>query len=154
MADAEARLQQLGIAINPPATPLGAYVPTVRAGNLVFVSGTLPVAGGKPVSTGRLGGEVSIEQGKLAARQAIINALGSLKGEIGSLDRVKRIVRVEGHVASAAGFTDQAQVVNGASELLAEVFGEAGKHTRLAVGSAELPLNAPIEIALIVEVED
>ena len=153
MAGAEARLQQLGITLNPPATPLGAYVPTVRSGNLVFVSGTLPVVGGKPVSTGKLGGEVSVEEGKLAARQAAINALGSLKGEIGSLDRVTRIVRVEGHVASAPGFTDQAQVVNGASELLAEVFGEAGKHTRLALGSAELPLNAPIELALIAEVE-
>ena len=153
MADAEARLQQLGITLNPPPPPLGAYVPTVRSGNLVFVSGTLPVVDGKPVSTGKLGGEVSVEEGKLAARQAAINALGSLKGEIGSLDRVRRIVRVEGHVASAPGFTDQAQVVNGASELLAEVFGEAGKHTRLALGSAELPLNAPIELALIAEVE-
>lgn len=153
MADAEARLQQLGITLNPPPPPLGAYVPTVRSGNLVFVSGTLPVVDGKPVSTGKLGGEVSVEEGKLAARQAAINALDSLKGEIGSLDRVRRIVRVEGHVASAPGFTDQAQVVNGASELLAEVFGEAGKHTRLALGSAELPLNAPIELALIAEVE-
>ncbi|MFI5267372.1 MAG: RidA family protein [Chloroflexota bacterium] len=153
MANAEARLQQLGITVNLPATPLGAYVPTVRAGNLVFVSGTMPVLDGKLVATGKVGAEVSIEQGRLAARQAMINALGSLKGEIGSLDRVKRIVRVEGHVASAPGFIDQPQVVNGASELLAEVFGDAGKHTRVAVGSAELPLNAPIEIALIAEVD-
>ena len=153
MANAEARLQQLGITLNPPATPLGAYVPTVRSGNLVFVSGTLPVIDGKPIATGKLGGEIGIEEGKLAARQAAINALGSLQGEIGSLDGVTRVVRVEGHVASAPGFTDQAQVLNGASELLAAVFGDAGKHTRIAVGSAELPLNAPIEVALIVEVE-
>lgn len=154
MANAEARLQQLGIALSPPATPLGAYVPTVRAGNLVFVSGTLPVKDGKPLHTGKLGAEVSMEQGRECARQAIVNALGSLKGELGGLEKVRRIVRVEGHVASAHGFTDQPQVLNGASELLGEVFGEAGKHARLAVGAAELPLNAPIEIALIAEVED
>jgi enamine deaminase RidA (YjgF/YER057c/UK114 family) len=153
MADAEARLQQLGITLSAPATPLGAYVPTVRAGNLVFVSGTLPMKDGKPLHTGKLGAELTVEQGKDCARQAAINALGSLRGEIGSLDRVRRIVRVEGHVASAPGFTDHAAVVNGASELLAGVFGEAGKHARLAVGSASLPMDAPIELALIAETE-
>ena len=154
MADAEARLRQLGIELSPPATPLGAYLHTVRAGSLVFVSGTLPIKDGKPLLTGKLGAELTIEQGQQCARQAIINALGSLRGEAGSLDRVKRIVRLEGHVASAAGFTDQPQVLNGASEVLAEVFGEAGKHTRIAVGAAELPLNAPVELALIAELED
>jgi len=154
VASAEARLKELGIALAAPATPLGAYVPAVRAAGLVFVSGTLPMKDGHLVATGKLGADLTIEQGKAAARQSVINALGSLRGELGSLDRVKRIVRVEGHVASAAGFTDQAQVMNGASELLAEVFGEAGKHTRIAVGSAELPLNSPVEIALIAEAED
>src|SRR5689334_7701149 len=104
MADAEARLQQLGITMNPPATPLGAYVPTVRAGNLVFVSGTLPMKDGKPLHTGKVGAEVTIDQARECARQAMVNALGSLRGEAGSLDRVRRIVRLEGHVASAPGF--------------------------------------------------
>ncbi len=154
MASPEARLQQLGIALSAPAAPLGAYVPTVRAGSLVFVSGTLPMTGGQLLHSGKFGAELSIDRGQACARQAVINALGSLRAEIGSLDKVKRIVRVEGHVASAPGFTDQAQVVNGASELLGDVFGDAGRHARLALGAAELPLNAPVELALIVEVED
>ncbi len=149
---AETKLAELGLTLPTPAAPLGAYVPTVRAGQLVFVSGTLPMKDGQLLFTGRLGAEVTLEQGYAAARQATINALGSLRAEIGSLDRVKRIVRVEGHVASAAGFTDQPKVINGASELLGEIFGAAGAHARLAVGANELPLGAPVEVALIVEI--
>jgi enamine deaminase RidA (YjgF/YER057c/UK114 family) len=120
----------------------------------VFISGSLPLQDGQLTHKGKLGSELQVEDGYQAARQAVVTALGSLKGEIGSLDRVKRIVRVEGHVASAEGFTDQPKVVNGASELLGEIFGEAGRHARLAVGAAELPMGAAVEIALIVEVSD
>ena len=149
----EARAKQLGIAIPAPAAPLGAYVPAVRSGSLIFVSGAVAMKDGQPLFRGKLGAELSIEQGQAAARQAAINALGSLKGEIGDLDRVSRIVRVEGHVASAPGFTDQPKVINGASELLGELFGDRGKHSRVALGAAELPMGSPVEVALIVEVD-
>lgn len=152
MPNPEARLRELGITIPGATTPLAAYVPTVRAGGFVFVSGTLPMKDGQLMLKGKLGKDLSIDQGREAARQAIICALGSLRAEIGSLDNVKRIVRVEGHVASAEGFTDQPKVINGASELLAEIFGDAGKHARVALGANELPLGTPVEIALIVEV--
>ncbi|MDE3075366.1 MAG: RidA family protein, partial [Chloroflexota bacterium] len=125
--NAEERLRELGIDLPAAAQPLGAYTPTVRAGSLVFVSGTLPISGGQLAVRGKLGSELSIEEGQAAARRATINALGSLKAEIGSLDKVTRIVRLEGHVASANGFTDQPKVLNGASELLVEIFGDRGR---------------------------
>jgi len=153
VATPEERIRELGIELPGPAAPAGSYVPTTRAGSLVFVSGSLPRVSGELRVTGKLGREVTVEQGYQEARQAIVNALGSLRAEIGSLDRVRKVLRVEGHVASAEGFTQQPQVINGASDLLNEIFGERGLHTRLALGAAELPLGAAVEIAMVVDVE-
>ncbi|MBM2826691.1 MAG: hypothetical protein HW403_755 [Dehalococcoidia bacterium] len=148
----EERLKELGITLPPPPRPVAAYVPTVRTGNLLFVSGQVNFLDGKLTHTGKLGAELTVEEGYQACRDAVINALAAIKGELGSLDRVERIVKLVGYVASAPGFHDQPRVVNGASELLVEIFGEAGKHARAAVGAAELPVGAPVEIELIVEV--
>jgi enamine deaminase RidA (YjgF/YER057c/UK114 family) len=148
----EARLKELGIALPEVARPVAAYVPAVRSGAYVYVSGQLPVVGGRPTVTGKVGAEVSPEAAKLAARTAGINALAAL-ASVASLEKVKRIVKVTGYVASAVGFTGQPAVVNGASELFKEVFGSAGEHARAAVGVAELPLGVPVEIELLAEVE-
>jgi enamine deaminase RidA (YjgF/YER057c/UK114 family) len=150
---AEARLQELGIEL--PAVPksLGAYVPFVRTGNLVFLSGMLPFKDGKLLHAGRVGEVVSLEDAAVCARLAAINALAVLQAAAGSLDRVKRCVKISGFVASAQDFFDQPKVVNGASELIAEVFGPAGLHARAAVGVNTLPLNSPVEIEFIFEVE-
>lgn len=148
----ELRLKELGIELPAAPKPVANYVPVVRVGDLLFLSGVLPSKEGQLVFTGKLGAEVSIEQGVAAARLAVLNALAIMKAEAGSLDRVKRIVKMVGHIASAPGFTDQPQVLNGASDLLVAVFGEAGRHARVAVGAAELPRQAPIEIELIVQV--
>lgn len=123
----------------------------MRSGNLLFLSGILPLRDGKLAYEGKLGATVSVEEGYQAAKLTAISALASIKKQLGTLDQVARIVRMCGHVASAPGFTQQPQVVNGASDFLVEVFGEIGRHARLALGSAELPLNAPIELELIVE---
>ncbi len=128
------------------------YVPVVRAGDLLFLSGVLPSRDGQLILTGKLGQGITIEQGMEAAKVAALNALAIVRGEVGSLDKVKRIVKMVGHIASAPGFTDQPQVLNGASDLLVQIFGEAGKHARVAVGAAELPRQAPVEIELIVQV--
>jgi enamine deaminase RidA (YjgF/YER057c/UK114 family) len=132
--------------------PVAAYVPTARAGDLVFTAGQLPLIGGVLPLTGKVGVEVTPEDAKDLARQCALNALAAVKAEIGELSRVRRIVKVVGFVASAPEFTGQPGVVNGASELLGEVFGDAGIHARSAVGVAVLPLDAPVEVELIVEV--
>ncbi|MBI2910624.1 MAG: RidA family protein [Chloroflexi bacterium] len=147
----EERLRQLQIELPPPATPLARYVPAVLTGNLLFISGQLPLRDGTLLARGRLGGEVSVEEGAQAARAAAINALAVARSALGSLDRIARIVRLVGHVAATPEFTDHPRVVDGASELLAEVFGERGKHARVALGAVSLPLGAPVELELIVE---
>ena len=145
------RLAQLGVALPEVAAPLASYVPAVRTGNLVYTSGQLPTESGQLAGTGKLGAEVSPERGKALARICALNALAAVNSLVG-IDTVTRVVKVVGFVASAPGFTGQPGVVNGASELLAEVFGDAGAHARSAVGVSELPLDAPVEVELIVEV--
>ena len=130
----------------------GLYIPVVQTGNLLFVSGQLPFVDGKINHPGKVPADVSLENAQQSARTAVINALAAINDHPGGLERVSRIVRLEVFVNSSAGFTQQAQVANGASNLLHELFGLAGQHTRFAVGTAELPLNAPVELALIVEV--
>ena len=151
-ASPEARLKALGIELPPAPTPLASYIPAVRTGNLVYLAGQGPLAGGKPTVTGKVGAELTEEQGNKAARAAILNSLAALRAEIGSLDRVRHIVKLVGWVNSAPGFTRQPWVINGASDLLVDIFGDAGKHARSAVGANELPLNIPVEIELIVEI--
>jgi enamine deaminase RidA (YjgF/YER057c/UK114 family) len=134
------------------AAPVAAYVPAVRSGSLVFTSGQLPMVDGSLAATGKVGGEVSADDAKQLAATCALNALAAVKALIGDLDQVRRVVKVVGFVASVPGFTGQPGVVNGASELLGEVFGEAGVHARSAVGVAVLPLDAPVEVELIVEI--
>jgi enamine deaminase RidA (YjgF/YER057c/UK114 family) len=148
----EARLKALGIELPPPPKPIASYVPSVRTGNLVFLAGQGPLSGGKPTVTGKVGSDLTEEEGNKAARATTLILLSVLKAEIGSLDRVTRVVKVVGFVNSAPGFTRQPWVMNGASDLLVEIFGEAGRHARSSVGVNELPLNIPVEIELIVEV--
>lgn len=147
------RLAELGIALPGVAAPLASYVPAVRAGGLVYTSGQLPMVDGDLALTGKVGGEVSPEDGAALARTCALNALAAVDALVG-IDNVARVVRVVGYVASQAGFTGQPGVVNGASELLGEVFGDNGRHARSAVGVAELPLGAPVEVELVVEVAD
>ncbi|MDQ2626164.1 MAG: RidA family protein [Actinomycetota bacterium] len=146
-----ARLSELGIELPETAAPLAAYVPAVRTGDLVYTSGQLPMAAGKLARSGKVGAEVSPEDGHALARICALNALAAVDALVG-LDAVTRVVKVVGFVASAPNFNGQPGVVNGASELLGEVFGEAGAHARSAVGVSELPLNAPVEVELIVEI--
>lgn len=147
----ENKLKELGLTLPAPPKPVANYVPAVRVGDLLFLSGVLPSRDGQLIITGKLGHELSVEQGKEAAKIALLNGLSIIRSETGSLNRVKQIVKMVGYIASAPGFTDQPQVLNGASDLLVAVFGEAGRHVRVAVGAAELPRQAPIEIELIVE---
>ena len=144
------RLAELGIELPAVATPAGAYVPAVVEGHLVFTAGQIPFVDGALPATGKVGAEVEPEVAKDLARVCALTALAALADVIGSLDRVTRIVKVTGFVASASGFTGQPGVINGASEVLGEIFGEAGRHARSAVGVAELPLGAPVEVELIV----
>jgi len=148
---ASARLGELGVVLPDVAAPLASYLPAVRTGNLVYTSGQLPVEAGKLARTGKVGAEISPEQGKAMARICALNALAAVDSLVG-VDAVTRVVKVVGFVASAPGFHGQPSVVNGASDLLAQVFGDQGAHARSAVGVAELPLNAPVEVELIVEV--
>lgn len=148
----DAIIEQLGITLPAAPTPVANYVPVVRVGDLLFLSGVLPSRDGQLLMTGKLGTDLSVEQGVAAAKAAALNALAIVKSEVGSLDRVKRIVKMVGHIASAPGFTEQPLVLNGASDLLVQIFGEAGRHARAAVGAAELPRRAPVEIELIVQV--
>lgn len=150
---AERKLAELGLELPPPPQPAGAYTRAVRTGNLVFVSGQLPTADGTIQFAGKVGRELSAEEGYQAARLCALNALSVLKAEAGSLDNIARIVRLGGFVCSVDGFTGQAQVVNGASELFGEVLGEKGIHARLAIGVAELPLGAAVELEVIAELE-
>ncbi len=151
-ASPEARLAELGLALPPVAAPVAAYVPAVRSGNHVYTSGQLPMVEGSLVATGKVGAEVSAEDAKGLARTCALNALAAVKAEIGELSVVRRVVKVVGFVASAPDFTGQPGVINGASELLGEVFGDAGIHARSAVGVAVLPLDAPVEVELVVEI--
>jgi enamine deaminase RidA (YjgF/YER057c/UK114 family) len=148
----EARLSALGLRLPKVAPPLAAYVPAVRTGDYVYTAGQLPVVDGELVATGKVGAEVGATEASALARTCALNALAAVASVTGGLSAVRRIVKVTGFVASAPGFTQQAQVVNGASELLLEVFGESGRHARSAVGMAVLPLDAPVEIELIAEV--
>lgn len=147
----EEKLRDLGYPLPPAPAPVGSYLPAVRMGDLVTTSGQLPMREGKLVLTGKIGDRLSIEQGAEAARVAVINALSQLAVAAGGLSNVKRIVRLGVFVNSADGFTEQPKVANGASDLLVAVFGEAGRHVRAAVGSNELPLDAPVEIELTAE---
>lgn len=154
MSAPEDRLAELGLAVPPVTAPVAAYVPAVRTGNLVYTSGQLPMVDGELAATGKVGAEVDPEQAKRLAAACALNAIAAVRAEVGDLDAVRRVVKVVGFVASAPGFTGQPAVVNGASELLGAVFGEAGRHARSAVGVAVLPMDAPVEVELIVEVDD
>lgn len=148
----EQRLAELGLSVPEMVRPMAAYVPTVRSGAFVYTAGQLPIVDGALPRTGKLGAEVSTDQGRELAKQCALNALAAIKAEVGDLASVKRVVKVVGFVASAPEYYDQPEVINGASELLGAVFGEAGKHARSAVGVAVLPRNAPVEVEVIVEV--
>lgn len=147
------RLQELGITLPGAPAPAGLYAPCVQTGNLLFVSGQLPTVEGQPLPQGKCGGTVTAEAAAPMARQCTLNALALAQQHLGSLDRVKRVVRVAGYVASAEGFTDHPAVVNGASQVLLDVFGEAGRHARIAIGVAELPRGVPVEVEFLFEVE-
>ncbi|MFJ9695888.1 RidA family protein [Kitasatospora sp. NPDC101183] len=153
MSAVESKLAELGLTLPPVAAPVAAYVPAVRAGEFVFTSGQLPVVGGKLPVTGKVGAEVSPEEAKELAQTCALNALAAVKSVIGDLDLIEQVVKVVGFVASAADFTGQPAVINGASELLGRVLGEAGVHARSAVGVAVLPLDAPVEVELQVRVK-
>lgn len=146
------RLKELGITLPPAPQPLGAYIPCVRSGNLLFLSGILPLREGKLLKTGRVGESLSLEEARQEARQVVINALSIVKATIGDLDLVSRCIKLNGYIASSPDFTEQPSVLNFASELLYEVFGERGRHARVAIGVNILPLNSPIEIDFIFEV--
>jgi enamine deaminase RidA (YjgF/YER057c/UK114 family) len=147
----EQKLAELGLRLPNVATPAGAYVPAVISGNLVFTAGQIPLVDGTLMATGKVGDEISAEYAKEIAQRCALNALAAIKSVIGDLSRVKRVVKVVGFVASTPDFTGQPGVLNGASELLGKVFSDAGLHARSAVGVAALPLDAPVEVELIVE---
>jgi enamine deaminase RidA (YjgF/YER057c/UK114 family) len=148
------RLAALGLTLPDVVPPLAAYVPAVRSGSMVYTAGQLPVVSGELLATGKVGADVGATEASALARTCAVNALAAAASVAGGLDRIRRVVKVTGFVASAPDFTGQPQVVNGASELLLEIFGDAGRHARSAVGTAVLPLDAPVEIELIVEVGD
>jgi len=149
---AAGRLAELGLTLPSVVAPAGSYVPAVRSGQFVYTAGQLPVVDGKLPATGKVGAEVSPSDAAAMAPTCALNALAAAAAAAGGLDQIARIVKVVGFVASAPGFNAQPQVINGASDLLVEVFGEDGRHARSAVGVAELPLNAPVEVELIAEV--
>ena len=150
----EEKLKELSIELPGIPKPLGSYVPFVKTGSLIYLSGMLPLKDGKLLTTGRLGESVSIEDAGLWARNAAKKALGILKSAAGSLDMIKQCVKITGFIASASDFTDQPKVLNGASDLMFEVFGEAGRHARAAVGVNILPMNSPVEVEFIFEVRE
>jgi enamine deaminase RidA (YjgF/YER057c/UK114 family) len=154
MSAIDARLAELGIELPEVVPPLAAYVPAVRSGDLVWTSGQLPMVNGELAASGLVGAEIDADRAAELARICAINAVAAIKAEIGDLDRVVRVVKVVGFVASAPGFTAQPAVVNGASHLLGEVFGDVGKHARSAVGVAALPLGAPVEVEVVVQVSE
>jgi len=147
----EEKIQQLGIAIPEAAKPLAAYIPALQVGNFVMTSGQVPIIDGAVKFQGKVGKDLTEEEGKEAAKLCALNCLGAIKSVIGSLDKIKRVVKLTVFVNSAAGFTAQPKVANGASEFVVEIFVEAGKHTRSAVGVSELPLNSAVEIEMMVE---
>ena len=148
----ESRLQELGLTLPTPPAAAGAYVPAVRTGNLLYLAGTLPIREGKVVSLGKVGGEIDLSQAAEAARLCTLNALANAKASLGSLDQVVRVVMVNGFVNGVDGFSDSPKVLNGASEFLLQVFGEAGKHARAAVSVNGLPLGASVEVQIVLEV--
>jgi enamine deaminase RidA (YjgF/YER057c/UK114 family) len=148
------RLSQLGIELPPVAAPVASYVPVVVSNGFAFVSGQVPLEEGKPIYQGRLGAEVSVEEGMEAARRCALQSLAALEAELGSLDRVRRIVKLTVWVASTDSFTDQPRVANGASDLLGEIFGDAGRHARAAVSAPALPLGVPVEVEVVAEVSE
>lgn len=152
MATPEGNLAELGLELPEVVPPLAAYVPAVRSGNQIFTSGQLPMRGGELLATGLVGTEVTPEEAYECAQQCALNAIAAVKSLVGDLSEVKRVVKVVGFVASAPGFTGQPGVVNGASDLLGKVFGDAGVHARSAVGVAALPLGVPVEVEILVEV--
>ena len=145
------RLKELGYELPSVPNPAGSYVPATSTGSLLFTAGQLPLKEGQLRYTGKVDKDVSVEEAKVAARLCALNALAAVEAEAGSLENVRRVVKVTGYVASAAGFNRQPEVINGASDFLGEVFGDRGIHARSAVGVAELPLDAPVEVELIVE---
>jgi len=145
------RLDELGIELPPAAAPVASYVPVTTAAGLAFVAGQVPLEGGTPIATGRVGEAVSVEEGNALARRCALQALAALRQELGSLDRIRRIAKVTVWVASQGGFTAHPQVANGASDVLVEIFGDVGKHARAAVGAPSLPLGVPVEVELVVE---
>jgi len=147
----EQNMQSLGYKLPEVAQPAGSYLPAITSGNLVFTAGQIPLVEGKLAATGKVGAEIEFEQAQELARICILNGLAAVKSEIGDLQRIKKIVKIVGFVSSDPAFTQQPQVINGASDLLAEIFGEVGRHARSAVGVAVLPLDVPVEIELIVE---
>ncbi len=147
----EQRVTTLGLTLPTPPKPVATYVPSVQVGDLLFISGVVPSRDGQIVFQGKVGRDLSKEEGYEAAKVSLLNALANIRQAADSLDRVKRIVKMTGYVASHEGFREQPYVINGASDLLVEIFGEAGRHARVAVGVAELPLGVPVELELIVE---
>ncbi len=145
-------MKELGISLSDTPKPLGSYVPCVQSANLLFLSGVLPLRNGQLTKTGRVGESVSLEEAREDARQVVVNALSILKSGLGSLGRISRCVKLNGYVASSADFTDQPKVLNAASDLLFDIFGESGRHARSAVGVYCLPLNSPIEIDFTFEI--
>lgn len=152
MGHIDARLAELGITLPAVATPVAAYVPAMTSGNLLFTAGQLPFVDGALLATGKVGAEVSAAKAAELARVCALNALAAANSVLGSLDKVTRVIKVNGFVASAPDFIGQPQVLNGASEVLAEIFGDIGQHARAAVGVAVLPLDAPVEVDLILEI--
>jgi len=150
----EQKLKEMGIVLPAAPAALGAYVPCVQTGNLLFLSGQLPLREGRLIRTGKLGESVSIRDAQDDARQTVMNALSNVKAALGSLDRVVKCVKLNGYVASASDFTDQPKVLNAASELLRDIFGDQGRHARVAVGVPVLPLNSPLEIDFIFEIRE
>jgi enamine deaminase RidA (YjgF/YER057c/UK114 family) len=152
MGAVEDRLAELGLSVPDVVAPVASYVPSVRSGSFVYTSGQLPMRAGELMASGKVGDQVSPEDATACAQQCALNAIAAVKAEVGDLDAVKRVVKVVCFVASAPAFTGQPQVANGASDLLGKAFGEAGVHARSAVGVAVLPLDAPVEVEIIVEV--
>jgi len=150
----EDKLKEIGLSIPETPKPMAAYVPAKRVGNLVFTSGQGPIVAGVPKYRGKVGRDLSIEEGKKAAELTMLNCLSAVKSVVGDLEKVVEVVKVLGFVNSAPGFNQQPQVMNGASELLEKIFGERGKHARSAIGTSDLPLDIPVEIEMIVQVKD
>lgn len=154
MSAIEARLAELGHTLPAVPAPLAAYVPAVRTGNLVFTSGQLPTVDGTLLATGKVGADVDVDTAKAAAQQCALNGLAAIRSVIGDLDKIVRVVKVVGFIAVDPSFTNHSAVMNGASEFLGQCFGDAAKHARSSVGMASLPLDAPVEVELVVEVRD